>query len=199
MLISNVTYQRETLSERPIRQPLRLHFQKSYFWGVTSPLRHPPVSRKRDGRCLRTIFDFQNFAPPPTLIFVPPPMGTSPYNFGESNPPPGPNFLTPFWGTFMERHPVTHCTTVPIKFIRKGPNFFFFSSNNFRKFPPPPGTQCYEMRHVPQNRSPSHPMTPWLMRCHPLSPWHSQTPNSSPDLSPKDLQFLILSPKNPSF
>ena len=32
--------------------------------GGTSPLRHPPASRKRDGRRLRAIFYFQNLPPP---------------------------------------------------------------------------------------------------------------------------------------
>ena len=41
--------------------------------GGTSPLRHPPASRKRDGWRWRAILDFKKSGPP-TLKIVPPPM-----------------------------------------------------------------------------------------------------------------------------
>ena len=48
-----------------------IHFQKR----STSPLRHPPASRKRDGRRRRAIFYFKT--PPLTLEIDPPPMRQS--------------------------------------------------------------------------------------------------------------------------
>ena len=47
--------------------------KSSNFWGGTSPLRHLPVSRKRDGRRWRAILDFQKSGPP-TLKIIPPPV-----------------------------------------------------------------------------------------------------------------------------
>ena len=45
--------------------PFKTTFSKKLLLlGGTSPLRHPPASRKRDGRRLRAIFNFQNLAPP---------------------------------------------------------------------------------------------------------------------------------------